>query len=349
MPLQNKILIKEERDTSVESQYNRKNMRDTIEDKLSIKEIITFARNNMLKDKELSNYLTWRFSHGDGGISFDDDNNDETLAREPTNRLVTELIQFLSDSCIIDELKRRYWYKQKKGRLEILHFMLDFNEETRQWAYKKLLQHWYDECIDVLCQLWEKYNEKECACLVMAHAPLEYVKSHAEDLGNYDYASLCLRLGHCPNFQIEKKRLHPCEYMYIATKLRLDVSKEECELYLYLTTADCLKKVNPNKDRAFAAIEFESLTEDSWNRIGMITTYLQKNKSKEQIYWDYRNLSNRINEELTRRLRRDMPFQCVEPKVMTQYFIEIAYEFFPEKYMWMLQDNEWPSIEECPF
>lgn len=302
-----------------------------------------------MKNEEISNYLTWRFSHGDGGISFDDDIHDEALAKEPTARMVTELIQFLSDSCIINELKRRYWYKQKKGRLEILHFMLEFNEETRQWAYKKLLQHWYDECIDSLCQLWEKYNEKECAWLVIAYAPFEYVKSHAEDLGDCDYASLCLRLGHSPNFQIEKKRLHPCEYMYIATKLRLDVSKEECELYLYQTAADCLIKANPDKDRVFAATKFESLTEDSWNKIGMITTYLQKNKSKEQIYWDYRNLSNRMDKELTRRLRRDMPFQNVEPKVMTQYFIKIAYEFFPEKYSWMLLDNELPSIEECPF
>ena len=137
--------------------------------------------------------------------------------------------------------------------------------------------------------------------------------------------------------------------MYIATKLQLDVSKEDCELYLYQVAADCLKNIDPDEERASAITEFESLSNGNWNKIGMITTYLQKNKSKEQIYWDYRNLSNRMNKELTRRLRRDMPFQNVEPKVMTQYFIEIAYEFFPEKYLWMLQDNELPSIEECPF
>lgn len=301
----------------------------------------------MMKNKEISEHLIWRYEYGDNRCPIELDG--EVLPKTSTDWIITELAQILPESIIIDELQKRYWYKRKDDRLKILQYMLDNSDKTRQWAYKKLLQHWYDECTETVCQLWEKYKEKDCACLVMSHAPLEYIKTHANELGNADYTSLCLRLGNEADFSIEKRRLQPCEYMYIATKLGFDISEEECELCIYQTIADCLKDANPEEDSESANMSFEYITQDSAIKIGMIRNYLLENKSKRHIYWDFEAFNVRVQKEATHRLHKDKPFQKVEPVIITQYFIKVAYEYFPQKYLWMMQENENPSIEECPF
>ena len=301
----------------------------------------------MKRNKEISEHLTWCYKYGDDRYPIELDG--EVLAKTSTNWIITELAQIFPESIIIDELQKRFWYKRKEDRLKILHYMLDFNEETRQWAYKKLLQHWYDECMESVCQLWEKYKEKDCACLVMSHAPLEYIRTHANELGDTDYASLCLRLGNEADFSIEKRRLQPSEYMYIATKLKIDISKEECELYLYQTIADCLNEANPDEDCEFVTMSFECISPNSGIKIDMIRNYLLKNKSKRHIYWDYLAFNERIEKEAYHRLHKDRPFQKVKPVEITQYFIKVAREYFPVKYLWMMQENEYPSIEKCPF
>ena len=299
-----------------------------------------------MKDEQHSSYLIQHFYRHKNRVSFDSDS--ELWTKESTKVFITELMDICSEDFVFDELKRRYWYKRKEGRLEILRFMLGYNEETRQWGYRKLQQHWYDECTDIICKLWESYGERVCTQLVAEHAPLEYVKKHARELAKGEYGCLCLRLGKEPDFQIDKKQLLPWEYLYIATKLKLEVSEEECELCLYQTMVDSMKNATL-ENRMYAAFDFESLSEDSREKIGMVTEYLCNNRKRKQMYHEYRKFCQRLYEETVRRLCKQRDAQHVPPAEITQCFIEVASEFFPDKYRWMIEEEDLSSTEDCPF
>ncbi len=152
------------------------------------------------------------------------------------------------------KLRDRYEKQDFRTQRKILNSMLHASKLDRTWAYYRLQSNWDDFFYEDIKSLWELYHEKECGVIVIKNFPSEYVYNNLNALdvqGNY--TSLCIKLIHHPQFQIDLDRLKECavfngspkvEYLYILAKSKSNIEKGVAtntlfeQMSIYINTHD---------------------------------------------------------------------------------------------------------------
>lgn len=92
---------------------------------------------------------------------------------------------------------------------------------------------------DAVEQAWNKYRGKYCGRLLIQFLDKETVRSHFEELQEYDnlYFALCRRFVNEPWFTLDKTRLASCTsinaYLSVMVKTQEGISDQEAEELLY--------------------------------------------------------------------------------------------------------------------
>lgn len=137
-----------------------------------------------------------------------------TLIKEYTERRKGKL------SSARRELQRRFDYLDYNQQKKILLAHLMSSMTDRQWAYPRLLNYWDVSFIAPVLNVWEEYHEPRCSWAIVRYFPKDYIIDHFEELASIgrNYYHMCLRFGLDGDFQVDKKRLAPLDYLCIAHK-----------------------------------------------------------------------------------------------------------------------------------
>lgn len=258
------------------------------------------------------------------------------------NKSTEELLNLFIDkksrkvSMAAKELCERFIFSMYDEQKKILHAMLESGCKTyRYWAYRKLFAHWDEEFAECICHLWERYKEEYCAWVVIEYGPIEYLKAHTDELAQYDYWRICLRLANDTDFWMEESRLKPWELMYVYTKNKLEMTDEECERLLYMTIAEYLN--NPQGYNLSVSHETVAKMRDKGlqyvPQIDIVVWCVHKKNSMLAKRFDK---WNQVLQEKTQHI-----FDLDELRLKLS---EIARENFPLQYSYMLAT----SSEETP-
>lgn len=157
------------------------------------------------------------------------------------NRPVTSLIKEYTErrkgklSSARRELQRRFDYLDYNQQKKILLAHLMSSMSDRQWAYPRLLNYWDVSFIAPVLKVWEEYHEPRCSWAIVRYFPKEYVIDHFEELATIgrNYYHMCLRFGLDNDFQVDKKRLEPLDYLCIAHKNNIMPTYDEALYNLF--------------------------------------------------------------------------------------------------------------------
>ena len=132
------------------------------------------------------------------------------------------------------EIKRRFAYLDWKDQKKILDVFLDASPTDREWAYARLLDYWDDSFEPKIRALWETYHEPRCAWSVIGHSPEDYIEMQMDKFTDArSYYFICLRLALNPDYEIDKKRLSPTDYLAVLYHTGRTISDEEATDMLY--------------------------------------------------------------------------------------------------------------------
>lgn len=139
-------------------------------------------------------------------------------------------------------LRDRFYDQSKVIQIKILKAFLYGSKEDRDWAYRNCCWRYWDDSLgsDVKF-LWEKYQEKKCAELVIKYFPVEFVLDHLESLyPEINYIYLCARLKNQPSFKMDMERIQErygeWGYFNILANSEGEIEKRDVlqKLYMYI-------------------------------------------------------------------------------------------------------------------
>ena len=132
------------------------------------------------------------------------------------------------------ELKYRFDYLDWSVQKRILVAFLASGKTDRKWAYEKLLKFWDDSFTSVVESLWNQYHEQACSWPIIRHFSEEYILENMDSLlvGN-NYYFICKRLGHRPDFLINRKKLTQTDYLSVLYTADKTIDNKEALEMLY--------------------------------------------------------------------------------------------------------------------
>ena len=132
------------------------------------------------------------------------------------------------------EIKYRFDYLDWNVQKRILTAFLASGKTDRAWAYAKLLRYWDDSFAPIIETLWNQYHEHKCSWPIIRHFPEEYVIENMDSLSAEDnYYFICKRLGHHPEFQIDRTRLTQLKYLSVLSSVGKSIDNQEALDTLY--------------------------------------------------------------------------------------------------------------------
>ena len=132
------------------------------------------------------------------------------------------------------EIRYRFDYLDWSVQKRIMTAFLASGKTDREWAYTKLLKYWDDSFAPVVESLWNQYHEPKCSWPIIRHFPEEYVLENMDSLlaeDNYYY--ICKRLGHRPDFFIDRKKLNLTDYLSVLYTAGKTIDNNEALDMLY--------------------------------------------------------------------------------------------------------------------
>jgi hypothetical protein len=109
------------------------------------------------------------------------------------------------------QIQTRYEHQSYQVQGKILKTFLHSTKADRKWAYKCLYKQWHNTLFNDILELWEKYQETECADIVIKYFPENYLLEHQDDF-RYHYTDLCIRLINNPKFVMHKEFVNKFTY-----------------------------------------------------------------------------------------------------------------------------------------
>lgn len=135
---------------------------------------------------------------------------------------------------VVAELEDRFLNQSNECQIQIINTILPEKTTDRDWWYRVLLDYWWDDgIVPAIETTWKCYREPECARVIAHRFPLEYVKSHQEDLGKDNYLAVCLRLAQDKDFVIDKIRLSKKQYYHILAARHIHLVEAEADNLLF--------------------------------------------------------------------------------------------------------------------
>jgi len=132
------------------------------------------------------------------------------------------------------EIKYRFDYLDWSVQKRIMTAFLASGKTDREWAYTKLLKYWDDSFAPVIESLWNQYHEPKCSWTIIRHFPEDYLLKNMDLLSaENNYYFICRRLGNKPDFNIDKTRLAPLDYLSVLYSTGRDIDKKEALDMLY--------------------------------------------------------------------------------------------------------------------
>lgn len=132
------------------------------------------------------------------------------------------------------EIKRRFDYLDWNVQKRILVAFLNSGKTDRSWAYGKLLKFWDSSFEPIIESLWNQFHESKCSWSIIRFFSEKYVLENLDTLSEGDnYYFICKRLGHHPDFCIDKSRLSPLDYLSIHYSTGRNLEKAEALDILY--------------------------------------------------------------------------------------------------------------------
>ena len=163
------------------------------------------------------------------------------------NRPIASLIRWYSDkqsnkvSDARQEIKRRFsgldWSQQKK----VLRAFVEGSNEDRRWSLRKMYLMWDDSFADIVARHWSQSHDNDCALVVAKHMPEAYLLEHVAELDELPYWLACQRLALHRVFVIDRSKVPPADYLWLANEYRPDEfpSSDECLDILFGLVHDC--------------------------------------------------------------------------------------------------------------
>lgn len=132
------------------------------------------------------------------------------------------------------EIKCRFDYLDWIIQKRVMIAFLTSCKTDRMWAYGKLLKNWDDSFVPLINTLWTLYHEYKCSWSIIKYFPEDYILKNIESLsaeGNYFF--ICKRLGHNPDFVIDRNKLSSLEYLSVLYSVGRDIDKMDALYTLY--------------------------------------------------------------------------------------------------------------------
>ena len=242
------------------------------------------------------------------------------------------------------EIERRFDALDWKYQKQILFAFLQSGATDREWAYRKLYTFW-DKCfLSTLQGLWVKYHEKTLSWLVIQFFPIDYVKSHFEELSvGRNYFFLYKRMADDKDFILDKTRLNEADLLHVRRSLGETITDGDIvDLFFLLIYKLCKGTYNIRFGRIVNYIdenpiismfdnhvvrammnEIESgqcglckykLAEDLRNWMYMVSKdYMKEHKANEAVDYLYpqgdHNVYDRINSRMKAVCYKQIPLQ----------------------------------------
>lgn len=151
------------------------------------------------------------------------------------------------------QIQTRYEYQSYQVQGKILKTFLHSTKADRKWAYKYLLKQWHNTLFNDVLELWEKYQETECAYIVIKYFPENYLLEHQDDF-RYYYTDLCIRLINNPEFVMQKEYINKftwggdIDVLYVNAMAENTIPGKEALKVLFQWI---LVTINSTKDKPF--------------------------------------------------------------------------------------------------
>ena len=151
------------------------------------------------------------------------------------------------------QIQKRYEYQSYQTQGKILKTFLNSTKADRKWAYKCLLKQWHNTLFNDVLELWEKFQETECADIVIKYFPENYLLEHQDDF-RYHYTDLCIRLINNPGFVMQKEYVNKftwggdIDVLYVNAMAKNTISGKEALKVLFQWI---LVTINSTKDKPF--------------------------------------------------------------------------------------------------
>lgn len=140
-----------------------------------------------------------------------------------------------------NELHQRFEYLDWSIQKKIIIAHLQSSKSDRQWVYARLLRYWDDSFMPIVKDVWETYYEERCAWAIIRYFPKAYVKANLNTLRmERNYYFICLRFSGDKNFEIDKSKFSPMDYLSFCQKAERKISSDEVLSYLYEVAIDCI-------------------------------------------------------------------------------------------------------------
>ena len=132
------------------------------------------------------------------------------------------------------EIKYRFDYLDWSVQKRIMTAFLASGKTDREWAYTKLLKYWDDSFAPVVESLWNQYHDEKCSWPIIRHFPEDYVLKNLDSLSaEKNYYFICRRLGNKSDFNIDKTRLAPLDYLSVLYSTGRGIDTKEALNILY--------------------------------------------------------------------------------------------------------------------
>lgn len=124
------------------------------------------------------------------------------------------------------EIHARMSYLSDIVQCKILIAFLADCQTDRRWALTYLNDHWNPAFLNGIIRLFEQHPERESARLIYKYAGSEYVAAHMDIISDFGYY-VPARLRLPKDAPIDRSRITPSEYLYLAAKLGISVTDQE--------------------------------------------------------------------------------------------------------------------------
>lgn len=195
-----------------------------------------------------------------------------------------------------EALKERYSFVPQAYQQKILHCMLaQGTKKERLWVYTRLGWHWDDAFALPIESCYKEYHEVECAALIVALFPVDYIYEHRDELASLaGWGYVMRRLGKVHPELVRKELLTSSEWVRTVTDLRLHEYEDDIEEYLYQTIANEVKNIlngdewyhhGRGNERCFTLRDLRGVGLAVWSmgQMGMVDAILRFQKNDQQF------------------------------------------------------------------
>ena len=246
------------------------------------------------------------------------------------------------------ELQRRLPFLSFKEQNKVVSVFLDSCAIDRDFVYKFLFGNWDHVYLETVENLWLQYHEARAASLIVKYAPLDFVKSHQEELSKEEnYKWFSLRMAEDKDFVIDKERLEPNEYLYVLAMNKREISAEEALETLFEYLAKYMSRSFINFTVLVDIERNDDIEHEGGKRYKHVPSVLNLLEVK-QMLWCIRELG--ILDDMEPFLVWEFGCSSETSKNSDQYkdydvitsvgnnYLLSLIDNFPEKYRWMLKD-----------